>query len=144
MSDAPSEETGPPPLPSRLGKKTRRKTIDGAPLNYEVEEEEVFVAPSDSTKAFCFQKLRFDDGRIEFRLCYYMIARRPRMKGKWAFGQFAPMMTPEELAKVFDIARKRGWIEADTRVPRVPGSAHGLIHTAPDFDETPEDFRDYM
>jgi hypothetical protein len=133
-----------PPLPSRLGKKTRRKTIDGAPLNYVVEDEEVFVAPSDETKAFCFQKLRFDDGRVEFRLCYYMIARRPRMKGKWAFGQFAPMMTPEELEMVFEIARRRGWIGTTKRLPREPGSARGLIHMADDFDEMPANIFETM
>ena len=31
-----------------------------------------------------------------------------------------------------------------TRAPRKPGSARGLIHMADDFDETPEDFREYM
>jgi prevent-host-death family protein len=27
--------------------------------------------------------------------------------------------------------------------PRVPGSAKGQVWIAPDFDETPDDFRDY-
>ena len=30
------------------------------------------------------------------------------------------------------------------RASRKPGSARGLIHMADDFDETPEDFREYM
>jgi prevent-host-death family protein len=30
------------------------------------------------------------------------------------------------------------------RAPRKPGSARGLIHMADDFDETPEDFREYV
>ena len=30
------------------------------------------------------------------------------------------------------------------RAPRKPGSARGLIHMAEDFDETPEDFREYI
>ena len=30
------------------------------------------------------------------------------------------------------------------RAPRKPGSAAGLIHMADDFDDTPEDFRDYV
>ncbi|MDA0746404.1 MAG: type II toxin-antitoxin system prevent-host-death family antitoxin [bacterium] len=30
------------------------------------------------------------------------------------------------------------------REPRRPGSARGLIHMAHDFDETPEDFKDYI
>jgi prevent-host-death family protein len=29
------------------------------------------------------------------------------------------------------------------RVPRVPGSARGQVWIAPDFDEIPDDFRDY-
>ncbi|HKO19198.1 MAG TPA: hypothetical protein VJU82_09965 [Acidobacteriaceae bacterium] len=102
-----------PPLPSRLGKVTQRKGIDGSPLIYEVEDEEVFVAPSNAGKAFSLQKLRFSDGRIEFRICYYMIAHKPRMKGKWAFGQFAPMMTPQELEMIMDIVCQKGWVSSD-------------------------------
>ena len=100
----------PPPLPSRINKVTRRKTIDGQPLAYKVIDEDVFIAPSNCGKAFCLQKLLFDDGRHEFRVCYYMIAHRPRMKGKWAFGQFAPMMTTEEMKLIFEKAKAKGWI----------------------------------
>lgn len=32
----------------------------------------------------------------------------------------------------------------NTRAPRKPGSARGMIHMAEDFDATPEDFREYM
>ena len=99
-----------PPLPTRLNKPTKTKRIDGSPLNYFVEDEFCFVAPSNAEKAFYFQKLRFDDGTIEYRICYYMIAHKPRMKGKWAFGQFAPMMTAEELKLLFDGAREKGWV----------------------------------
>lgn len=99
-----------PALPSRINKETRRKRIDGSPLVYTVEDEDVFVAPSNEEKAFCLQKLRFDDGRVEFRICYYMIAQKPRMKGKWAFGQFAPMMTAEEMTMIFDKVKARGWL----------------------------------
>ena len=77
---------------------------------YTFEDEEVFVAPSNEKKAFCFQKLRFDDGREEYRICYYMIAHKPRMKGKWAFGQFAPMMRAEELKLIFEKAKAKGWL----------------------------------
>ena len=77
---------------------------------YTVEDEVVFEAPSTPGKAFCLQKLRFEDGRDEFRICYYMIARKPRMKGKWAYGQFAPMMTPKELQLIFEKAKEKGWL----------------------------------
>lgn len=35
-------------------------------------------------------------------------------------------------------------VPASAKHPRLPGSAHGQIHMADDFDKTPEDFRDYM
>lgn len=102
-----------PPLPSRLGKKTETKSIDGSPLIYVVEDEQVFEAPSNPNKAFCLQKLCFSDGRIEYRLCYYMIAHKPRMKGKWAYGQFAPMMTAEDMQLIFEKAKAKGWLIED-------------------------------
>ena len=100
-------------LPTRIGKVTRRKKIDGTPLVYTVVEEDVFVAPSNPNKAFAFQKLQFDDGHVQFRLCYYMIAHKPRMKGKWAFGQFSAFMTPDELALVVQRALANGWLSYD-------------------------------
>jgi hypothetical protein len=49
--------------------------------------------------------------RVGYRFCHYMIAHKPRMKGKWAFGQFAPMMTAEELKLVFEKVKAKGWME---------------------------------
>ena len=95
---------------SRMGKKTHRKTIDGKPMIYEVVDEDIFLAPSNNRKAFCLHKLRFADGKEQIRISYYMIAEKPRMKGKWAFGQFAPMMTKEEMSIIFEKAKSKGWI----------------------------------
>ena len=99
-----------PPLPSRLGKISHRKAIDGRPLVYTVIDEIKFVASSSNGKAFYVQKLQFEDRREEFRICYYMIAHRPRMRGKWAYGQFAPMMTKEEMRAIFQKITDKGWI----------------------------------
>lgn len=99
-----------PPLPKRLGKKTERVGISGKPLIYTVVDEGVFLAKSNPNKAFCIHKLRHADGREEFRIGYYMIAHKPRMKGKWAWGQFAPMMTKEEMSEIFDTIKKNGWM----------------------------------
>jgi hypothetical protein len=99
-----------PPLPSRIGKTSTRKRIDGTPLVYTVEDEVTVRSTSNPGKAFFFQKLRFDDGQVEYRLCYYMIAHKPRTRGKWAFGQFAPMMTAEEMRLLFAAALAKGWL----------------------------------
>ena len=95
-----------PPLPTSLGKKTKLKDIRGNERSYEVTAEEVFVAQSNPNKAFAVHKIKWDDGREEFRIGYFMIAHRPRMKGKWAWGQYAPMMTETEMVEIFQRAEK--------------------------------------
>ncbi|MBK9928083.1 MAG: hypothetical protein IPP66_22665 [Anaerolineales bacterium] len=95
---------------SRLGCKSYIKKINGEPTSYEVIDEEIFLAPSNNRKAFCLHKLKFEDGREEFRIAYYMIAEKPRMHGKWAYGQFAPMMTKDEMHIIFEKAKAKGWI----------------------------------
>jgi hypothetical protein len=77
---------------------------------YTVVDEDVFLAPSNDKKAFCLHKISHDGGREEFRLGYYMIAHRPRMRGKWAWGQFAPMMTAEDMRVIFEHAKAKGWL----------------------------------
>ncbi len=98
-------------LPSRLNKTTKIKRIDGSPLEYTVVEEEVFHALSNTGKAFCLHKIKHSSGKEEFRIGYYMIAHKPRMKGKWAWGQYAPMMTAEEMKMIFDHVKEKGWIK---------------------------------
>lgn len=106
-----------PSRPERVNEITVTRDIAGMPLVYRVEDE-VVVESTNEGKLFYLQKLRhfdrtaecFESGAVEYRLCYYMIAHKPRMKGKWAFGQFAPMMTPAELQAVFEAARQKGWL----------------------------------
>jgi len=104
-----------PSLLSGIGEVTITKKIDGSPLVFRVEDEIVFLATANPKKAFCVQLLRmwddegFDKGLIEYRICYYMIAHKPRMKDRWAFGQFAPMFTPEDFASLITKVQKKGW-----------------------------------
>lgn len=99
-----------PELPSRLGKTSHIKDIDGNPQPYTVVDEEKFIALSNKEKAFYLQKLRFDSGKEVFRICYYMIAHKPRMRGKWAFGQFAPMISKEDMRVIFQKLKDKGWV----------------------------------
>lgn len=77
---------------------------------YTVIDEDVFIAATNPKKAFAIHKLKSTDGRENFRIGYYMIAERPRVKGKWAWGQFAPTMSKEEMIAIFDRAKAKGWI----------------------------------
>lgn len=100
-----------PPLPSRLGKTTKTKGIDGSPVEFTVVDEDIFLAPSNNRKAFCLHKIQHSNEKEEFRIGYYMIAHKPRMKGKWAWGQYAPIMTASEMKMIFDRAKAKGWLE---------------------------------
>ncbi len=100
-----------PSLPSRLHKTTKTKGIDGSLLEYTVVEEDVFLALSNKGKAFCLHKIKHASGKEEFRIGYYMIAHKPRMKGRWAWGQYAPIMTAEEMKMIFDRAKAKGWFK---------------------------------
>lgn len=95
-----------PPLPKSSRKTRRLTTIDGEERSYKIVDEEVFLASSDSSKAFAIHKLEYDDGSEEFRIGYFMIGRKPRMRGKWAWAQYAPMMTEKEMEEVFERAQK--------------------------------------
>jgi hypothetical protein len=99
-----------PPLPSRLNKTTKTKNIKGEPIEYTVVEEDVFQAPSNEKKAFCLHKIRHISGKEEFRIGYYMIAHKPRVKGKWAWGQYAPIMSAQEMKMIFEKVKAKGWI----------------------------------
>jgi hypothetical protein len=49
------------------------------------------------TKIICLQLLRFDeDGREQIRVGYYVIGKKPKMGGRWVWGQFATMMPLED------------------------------------------------
>jgi hypothetical protein len=99
-----------PELPTRMGKQTKTKSIDGSPFYYTVVDEEVFPAISNPQKAFCLHKIRQENGIERFRIGYYMIAHKPRVKGKWVWGQYAPIMTKEEMQMIIEKARARGWL----------------------------------
>ena len=73
-------------------------------LEHHVTWESGHAFPSD---------MAFEDKegvRKEMRLCYFMIGHRPRAKGKWLFGRFAPMIRREDFVEIMSKARKKGWI----------------------------------
>jgi hypothetical protein len=51
------------------------------------------------------QKVKFEDGSLELRLCYYL------QKDRWVFGRFATLLPAKDFQAITDEARKRGWIE---------------------------------
>ena len=108
-----------PPLPSpRIGQETNTRRIDGSRLHFVVRDGVCLQAPSNPFKAFILQKIEIDDGEglenghIEIRIAYYMVAHKESRRGKWLFGQFAPMMTIDEYGLIQREVEGRGWLDS--------------------------------
>jgi len=61
-------------------------------------------------KIFVLQNLLFKNGKNELRIGYYIIGKKPRMRGKWVWGQFAPFFPKSDLKKLLAKARRKGII----------------------------------
>jgi hypothetical protein len=93
-------------LPSRKGKTSWIHDVDGKPAPYTVVDEIVWPQLNFPDKVLCVHKLEFkEDGHNEFRLGYYMCR-----KGRWWWGQYAPMLPPDDVKFMVDEMRKRGWV----------------------------------
>ena len=98
-----------PPLPSHKGQQKRIKNIYGKDVSYTIKEGIIHKQSDNPEKAFYLQKLQWDNGTTELRLCYYMIGQKPRMRGKWTYAQAAPMIPPKDLKKLIDKAKKQNF-----------------------------------
>jgi hypothetical protein len=62
-------------------------------------------------KLIVLQKLQFNnDGRVELRLAYYVKGKKPRMRNKWVWGQYAPLMPARDFRAIVRRAERQGWI----------------------------------
>ena len=61
---------------------------------------------------FTLQRIKHEDGSEEFRFGYYVIGKKPRMKGKWVWGQYCPLVPKADFEGIISEAKKRGWLDA--------------------------------
>ncbi|OHB55390.1 MAG: hypothetical protein A2173_05235 [Planctomycetes bacterium RBG_13_44_8b] len=100
-----------PPFPNNVGRRRRIRNIHGDWVEYTIEDE-IIISETSYKKLFVFQRLRFSkERRIEYRLGYYMLGVKPRMSGKWVWGQFCLMIPEAELLKLLKEAKKRKWFK---------------------------------
>ena len=85
---------------------------DGEFFHFRVIDEVYIKHSGKSNKLLYLQRLKFDeDGRIEFRLCYYVIGKKPGMRGRWVWGQYAPMLLVPDFRKIVRMAKRKGWLD---------------------------------
>jgi len=100
-----------PPIPDNRGKRRWIVNIRGERVEWMIEDEITRVQSTAPHKVICFQKMRRpDNGATEFRVGYYMIGVRPRMKGRWVWGQYALLISEQDLRALLREAENRKWI----------------------------------
>lgn len=68
-------------------------------------------ASENCDKVIILEEIEGNDRRGDaLRLRYYIIGEKGRMKGKWAFGQFATIIMPDDLRQLLFLAKKHGMI----------------------------------
>jgi hypothetical protein len=101
-----------PPLPNNIGKIRRIKAIDDRIRHFKIEDEIIRPQSNSKRKIIVLQKMRFvEEDRIEFRFGYYMIGLKPKMKGKWVWGQFCLLIPQEDLIGLIQEAKRKKWFK---------------------------------
>ena len=100
-----------PPAPSNIGKRRTAKTPSGKRFYFAIEDE-IHISQSDKpNKLIYLQRLEFEsDGRVELRLGYYVIGKKPAMRRRWVWGQFATMIPVEDFRSIIQRAKRKGWL----------------------------------
>ncbi len=99
-----------PLKPSRKGKTSTIKNILGKKRNFTVIDEIKRSESVNKEKLIVLQKLLFEDGTIRYRLGYYIIGKKPKMAGKWVWGQYAPIMRKRDFRAILQRVLKKKWL----------------------------------
>jgi hypothetical protein len=99
-----------PALPSKKGARGSIVHPDGSRWPFTVTDEIVIEQSDLPEKRICLQRINFGGAKEELRLGYYIIGKKPRMLGKWVWGQFAPLIPMADFEKLVHQAISRGWV----------------------------------
>lgn len=65
-------------------------------------------------KQFVLERIRFDNfpgyPKTLFRIGYFMLGKKRRMRNKWAWGQYAPLFKRQDLKRLISKAQQKGII----------------------------------
>jgi hypothetical protein len=100
-----------PPPPNNVGKIGKTKHPDGRVGRHEIVDEIHIFQRQSKNKLIYLQKLKLDNGKEELRLGYYMIGKKPAMRGRWVWGQYATFLPVQDFKRIINIAKSKGWLK---------------------------------
>jgi hypothetical protein len=95
--------------PNNIGKRGKLVSPDKRVSYIKIIDE---IRKQQSTyppKVIYLQLVQLEGNRIELRLCYYIVGKIGRTKGKWVFGQFATLLPTEDFQVIINEAKLRNW-----------------------------------
>jgi hypothetical protein len=99
-----------PEPPVHVGTKAEITDRDGNRQSYIIVDE--IIEKENEEKAIYLQVIEFNDKHVELCLRYWIIgSEEKRMAGRWAFGQFSPMISTAVFERIVKKAKEKGWIK---------------------------------
>jgi hypothetical protein len=100
-----------PPLPNNIGKIGKTKHPNGRTGRHEIVDEIRIFQRRSKNKLIYLQRIKLGNGKEELRLGYYMIGKKPAMRGRWVWGQYATFLPAQDFKRIFGMAKNRGWLK---------------------------------
>ncbi len=94
----------------KIAMKGQLITIDGRRVRFRVDRFVLMRQSDNPKKVFVVQELIFENGKKELRFGYYIVGKRPAVRGKWVWGQFAPLISRRDFKKLIKLVREKGLI----------------------------------
>jgi hypothetical protein len=89
-------------------------TQDGEKVRGTIDECVRLQESGHKNKYFVLERIRFDNfpgyPKTLFRIGYFMLGKKRRMRNKWVWGQYAPLFKKRDLQRLISKAQQEGII----------------------------------
>ena len=82
--------------------------IDGRRRKFFIRDYVTMRQSTYPDKFFVLQDVVFENGQNEIRIGYYIIGKKPAMRGRWVWGQYCPLIPKRDFKRLLEKARTKG------------------------------------
>lgn len=100
-----------PAPPCHIGKRCKAKHPNGETRSHLIVDEIHIFQRRSKTKLIYLQKMKLENGKEELRLGYFIIGKKPAMRGRWVWGQYSTFLPVQDFKRIVSLAKKKGWLK---------------------------------